>query len=274
MTTSHEQFIPVAALGDGFAPGAHVLDPSDGLRGATLTIEFGRETVELEIGDQRAGWTGAEAATDVPVRITSVRPGVYFVDRAITEDEGRVASLTFVVDVERGQATRVIGHLPTAAEAAESAYTRVRRGDEPTLVTARVDHGTVVAPAPSSPGQAHQPTDELVGLRNRYTYSPNEQYEHVYFTPTLYAWHCIKGVERDLADVDACRAYKIRGDLYLFPWREKIVPTLGLILIDLQQMRTDGKIYGFGGFDGATVANFPVGALAEILNRTEHETGE
>lgn len=272
MTT--EQFIPVAALGDGFAPGAHLLDPHDGLRDTVLTLRFGAEDVRLAVGDQHAGWSGPAAEDGVPVRITSIRPGVFLIDRAITVADGRVPSVTFVVDLETGRATRVIGALPTAAEAAESAYTRVQRGAEPTLVTARVDHGTVVDPAPSALGPEHAPTDELVGLRNRYTYSPNEQYEHVYFSPTLYAWHCIAGVERDLADVDASRAYRIRDGLYLFEWREKIVPTLGLILIDLEQLRTDGKICGFGEFDGASIANFPVGAFAEVLGRTEHPAAQ
>lgn len=265
-----QPFIPVAALGDGFAPGAHLLEPDDGLDGRTLTLRFGDETVILTVDGTRAGWTGTASETSVPVRITSIRPGVYFVDRGITPEDGRVPSVTFVIDLELGRATRVVGELPTAAQAAESAYTRVQRGDDPTLVTARVDHGTVVDPAAPAPGAEHGPTDELVGLRNRYTYSPQEQYEHVYFSPTLYAWHCVTGVERDLADVDLCRAYRIRQGLYLFEWREKIVPTLGLILIDLDGLRTDGKICGFGEFDGATLANFPVGAFAEILGRTEH----
>ncbi|SUB70463.1 Molybdenum cofactor biosynthesis protein F [Pluralibacter gergoviae] len=51
-------------------------------------------------------------------------------------------------------------------------------------------------------------------------------------------------------------------------WREKIVPTLGVILIDLQQMRTDGKIMGYQESDFSTLSNFPVGATAEIINVT------
>ena len=60
----------------------------------------------------------------------------------------------------------------------------------------------------------------------------------------------------------------VADDLYLFVWREKIVPTLGVILIDLQQMRTDGKIMGYQESDFSTLSNFPVGATAEIINVT------
>ena len=64
---------------------------------------------------------------------------------------------------------------------------------------------------------------------------------------------------------------QVAEDLYLFVWREKIIPTLGVILIDLQQMRTDGKIMGYQGSDFGALSNFPVGASAKILNVTRHQ---
>jgi hypothetical protein len=83
----------------------------------------------------------------------------------------------------------------------------------------------------------------------------------------FYAWHCIRGVEAGLADVDRCETYRIANGLYLFMWREKIIPTFGLVLIDFEQGRTDGKIMGHrdGGF--AEIANFPVGARIIPLTR-------
>lgn len=74
-----------------------------------------------------------------------------------------------------------------------------------------------------------------------------------------------------LADVDRCHYVQVAEDLYLFVWREKIIPTLGVILIDLQQMRTDGKIMGYQGSDFGALSNFPVGASAKILNVTRHQ---
>ena len=71
-------------------------------------------------------------------------------------------------------------------------------------------------------------------------------------------------------DVDRCHYVQVAEDLYLFVWREKIIPTLGVILIDLQQMRTDGKIMGYQAATGA-LSNFPVGASAKILNLTRHQ---
>ncbi len=76
---------------------------------------------------------------------------------------------------------------------------------------------------------------------------------------------------KGLADVDRCHYVQVAEDLYLFVWREKIIPTLGVILIDLQQMRTDGKIMGYQGSDFGALSNFPVGASAKILNVTRHQ---
>nr|WP_244960558.1 MoaF C-terminal domain-containing protein [Pseudoclavibacter chungangensis] len=84
-----------------------------------------------------------------------------------------------------------------------------------------------------------------------------------------YTWHCRAGVEHGLADTDACSSYRIREGLVLFVWREKIVPTLGLLLIDLEQLRTDGKILGQADLDLQGAVNFPVGSRFEILNVTE-----
>ncbi|GAA2171985.1 molybdenum cofactor biosynthesis F family protein [Agrococcus versicolor] len=250
-------FIPVGALGDGFAHASRSLDVVDHLEGRAFALDLdGADT--LSIGRGVASWGDA---VDVPVRVTSIRPGIFLV--------GGIAgsvSTAFVLDLDAGLVTLVEGTLPDEATRAESAFTRVQRGDEATGVAATLRHGRI----DGSVAEPHAATDDLVGLRNRYDYSTTEVYEHIYLTPTLYAWHCIEGVERGLADVDACHHVRIRDGLTLFVWREKIVPTLGLILIDLDAMRTDGSIFGNAGFDASTLVTFPVGATAEILTVTAH----
>ncbi len=249
------EFIPVGALGDGFAPGADLLEPTAELVGTSFALDLDGPDL-LRIGDGTASWGAHE---DVPVRVTSIRPGIHLVDGLAAE-----TSTTFVLDTEAGLVTIVEGRLPDERVRAESAHTRVRRGDEPTGVTARIAHGAL----DGSAAARHAPTDELVGLRNRYTYSPNEIYEHIYLNPQRFTWHCLRGVERGLADTDRCHHIAIRDGLVLFVWREKIVPTLGLLLIDLHAMRTDGKIFGNDGFGTSSVVNFPVGSRAEVLGRT------
>ncbi|GAA4929784.1 molybdenum cofactor biosynthesis F family protein [Streptomonospora halophila] len=250
-------FIPVGALGAEFSPEGDFLDATSDLDGQTFTLHFDAPTT-LRIAEGRAAWGGHGAAD---ARVTSIRSGVYLVDGVA----GGV-STSFVLDLDTGAATRVEGRLPDAEARRESAYTRIRRGAEPTGVTARIVHGGIGGPAAAP----HAPTAALVGLRNTYTYSPSEVYEHIYLTPELYTWHCLSGAEAGLADTDRCHHVALRDRLSLFVWREKVVPTLGLVLIDLGSMRTDGKIFGHAGFDSESLVNFPVGARAEILNATEH----
>ncbi|WP_311196791.1 MoaF C-terminal domain-containing protein, partial [Pseudomonas protegens] len=94
---------------------------------------------------------------------------------------------------------------------------------------------------------------------NRYIYSASEAYEHTYLNANFYSWQCLRGLEHGLADTDRCHYSKIAEQLYLFDWREKIVPTLGLVLIDLKSGRSDGKIFCYQGADFSSAANFPVG---------------
>lgn len=94
------------------------------------------------------------------------------------------------------------------------------------------------------------------GKRIEYTYSPTERYERIYLNEQLYTWHCLDGSEKGLADTDRCDYRKIAEDLYLFVWREKIVPTLGIVLLDLAQLKTTGQILGYQGFDFAAVTSF------------------
>ncbi len=48
--------------------------------------------------------------------------------------------------------------------------------------------------------------------------------------------------------------------MYLFLWREKIVPTLGVVVLDLNAMRTTGKIFGHEGNNFRKTVNFRIGA--------------
>jgi len=110
----------------------------------------------------------------------------------------------------------------------------------------------------------------LIGMRNLYIYSETERYEHIYLNEHFYAWQCLEGAEKGLADVDRCHCFRIDEQLYLFVWREKVIPTLGVVMIDLARMKTDGKIIGYQGDSFDAVSNFPVGAQATVLNITRY----
>ncbi|WP_321952067.1 MoaF C-terminal domain-containing protein [Paraburkholderia bannensis] len=283
--SSQPVFIQVGALAEGFAPDSHSLAPSGDLEGRRFSLEFedgsavslhfaGAQSVDVErdIG-------GKKHLARHECRVSSVRNGIYFVDyvgvdETRTDDQGKArnVSASYVLDVRRALCTAIVGALPSETETHIDAFTRVERGMELTGVQVQIQHGRIAAGEGVEPTQAalHAPTRELIGMRNLYTYSATERYEHVYLNENFYAWQCLSGVEAGLADVDRCHMIGIDEKLYLFVWREKIVPTLGVIMIDLDRMKTDGKIFGYQGSRFDALSNFPVGAHAQVLNVTRY----
>ena len=61
--------------------------------------------------------------------------------------------------------------------------------------------------------------------------------------------------------------------MYLFVWREKIVPTLGVVVLDLNAMRTTGKIFGYEGNNFRKTVHFRIGARARLENITQPQDG-
>ncbi|ROS02439.1 MoaF C-terminal domain-containing protein [Raoultella terrigena] len=260
--TAEAVFIQVGALADGFAPHGNLLADAALPAGKSLTFSLadGGEQ-QLVIEDARTlRWNGRPVAW----RATAIRPDILFIDFLNPDAEN--ASISAICNLSAGNATLVYGQLPTEPAARLDAFSRVEQGlpltaVEVTFHFARLDR---------RPGPLPAFSQALIGMRNQYVYSPTERYEHIYLNENLYAWQCLDGVEKGLADVDRCHYVAVADDLYLFVWREKIIPTLGVILIDLQQMRTDGKIMGYQGSDFSAISNFPVGASAQVLNVTTH----
>ena len=69
-----------------------------------------------------------------------------------------------------------------------------------------------------------------------------------------------------MGDVERCHYYVIDRDLYLFVWREKIIPTLGVVMLDLHALKTTGKIFGYKDNAMTAVSNFPIGAVTTIID--------
>jgi hypothetical protein len=285
--TSLPAFIQVGALADGFAPNSNTLAPVDDLAGRTFVLTFADESVDtLRFGTEQSVEVERIAVRSAQLtqplerhacRVTSLRAGIYFVDyigadEPLVDEDGkpRTSCTSYVLDLNKQLCTVVTGALPSEKETRLDAFTRVERGLELTGVQVRIRHGRIGGDAGGQGAGLHKPTNELVGLRNLYIYSATERYEHIYLNDNFYAWQCLSGVEAGLGDVDRCHTIGIDNALYLFVWREKIVPTLGVVMIDLERMKTDGKIFGYQGSRFDAVSNFPVGAHAHVLNVTQH----
>lgn len=270
MNTSSD-WITVGALADGFAPEAFILPNLADLDGKTFTLHFANGwQIEHRFEQDTVSWNAADGHSSgtATYRATSVRPGLYLVDFIKREGE-LTSSISLVLDTASASFTAVIGRMPSQQETGEGLYSRALTGKPLTSVQAQFLHGSL--DRPWQPGLCpHAPTTKLVGLRNLYRYSPSEVYEHIYLNDQFYSWQCLKGVEQGLCDTDRCDTYKIADQLYLFVWREKIIPTLGLVLIDLQQHRSDGKIFGYAGASFDEFSNFPVSSYCQVLNQTEY----
>ena len=214
---------------------------------------------EVEAGPA-AGATGRESYF-----ATSPREGLYLVDYVAATE--RATTVSHVLDLARGAATVVVGTLPAEADVQKSAFRLALEGSDLPAVGARFLRAAIDRPfAPDSHG--HAPTSELVGKRVRYVYGPTETYEHIYLNENLYTWQCLAGREKGLADTDRCHYWRIADQLYLFVWRERVVPTLGLVLVDWRTMRSSGKIFGYESSDFGTLSNTPVASAATLLNVT------
>jgi hypothetical protein len=275
MMTEPLRYIQVGELVKGISEGTL---PSDGrLTGRSLTLhdEAGSVRRLAFTAPDRLVWqvlegAGAGDQAEEAVVVTRPREDIAVVEYIATTQ--RATSVTTVLDLGRGAATTVTGTLPTADQAGRSAFALATGGEELTLVE------TSIAPAfidrPFVAGEhPHVPTDELVGKRVMYTYSQTEVYEHIYLTQNLYTWHCLRGSEQGLADTDRCHHRRLGGGLYLFIWREKVIPTLGVVIVDWRSMRSHGRLFGYEGSDFGALSTTRISSYATLLNVTEHAEG-
>jgi hypothetical protein len=271
MTAS--DWISVGALGAAFERESYSLPATNGLVGQRLQLHFENGwLVEYRfITGSRLERTVRDAHQEREVpdgdaasySATEIRPHFFFV--SLVEPQRRAGTSALLLDLASGVCTLVRGRLPTREQASQPFFQRIAEREELTAVDVELIAGAINAPFVATTAR-HDATTDLVGKRVEYTYSATERYEHIYLNEKLYTWHCLEGSERGLADTDRCHYLKLGPDLYLFVWREKIVPTLGIVIVDLRQMKTTGRIAGYEGFDFGAIASFPVGARVRLLN--------
>jgi len=189
------------------------------------------------------------------------RNGIYLVD--ITGDAFPRRSLTLVLDFGKDIFTSILCEIPLPSS--KTLLDRIRSGEELTDVKVAFRHGSIDRP-PSSETPRHEKTEELLGKRVEFQYGPKAVYEHIYFE-RLFTWHCLTGTEKGLADTDRADYFKLSDNLYLLVWREKIIPTMGVEIVDLSEMRAFGKLFGYASLDGASLGNVYVGARLRVVCR-------
>lgn len=277
---SDHQYAAFMQVGDFVANfGGNELEHCEDLAGKCFEVHFSDGRI-IRYGfqaDQKMTWqvirqTFSNLVASTPYaesyRASCLRDGFYLVD--LVEHRHPATTWSLIFDFHQNIVTVVLASMPSREETLKAMFQRVIDQEKLTPMRHEVFHGSIGQEF-AEHTRKHQPTNELLGKRVRYQYGPNDAYEHIYLNHQFYTWHCLQGPEVGLADTDFCRYYKLAEALYLFVWLEKIIPTVGVILIDFKRKKTTGKIFGYQGDDFGVTCNTPVGAYLTLLNETRYE---
>ncbi|KZE94864.1 hypothetical protein AVP42_00791 [Agromyces sp. NDB4Y10] len=262
-TPAEQDFVPtdewpdVTAMLEGF--GEPSIGATDALEGSTFDIRFDNGwTIAHRFEDGAVTWTiiegdGTGMTGSHPYRAVEARPGLYFID--FIKGEGAHASdVSIVLDRNDGRVT-----------VADSSF--VDRQGSVRMQTA-VLTGRVVGTGEIEPPRR---SSALVGKRIYYRYSPTEHYEHIYLNNGTFVWHCIRGAEQGLADVDAATVYQLGDGIVMLHWSESVMPVESFLVVDLVAERSIGRMFCW---DGPTLApvHLPFDSRFTVLNETAHPT--
>ncbi|SJM67265.1 MoaF protein precursor [Gulosibacter sp. 10] len=246
-----EEWPDVTAMLSGF--GEPSLAASSRLEGRALEIEYEGDVVcyAFGAGEVRREPASDDAAGAVPYRAVALRPGIFFVDFRVGEAV-RAVDFTLIVDFDGNRVFEA-----ESAFADRDGAVRMRTGAR---------SGRIAAAETAEPWER---TDELVGKRIYYRYSPTEHYEHIYLNRGTFVWHCIRGAEAGLADADPVRVWRIADDLVLLHWSETVMPVESIVAIDLAAGRSVGRMFCW---DGPTLdaVHIPFDSEFTILGDTRY----
>lgn len=219
---------------------------ADGDRG---TYRFDEQSVHwrrLSNGEETSGRDGVEVfRIDEDLYLAELHPGA-------TPDE----AVSLVLDLRSGHALLGLSLLGTA-------------GPGHTAVQQRFTPGEIIE-LPQR-GAAPVPTTALIGRRIEWVYSDQHAYEHIYLSSHWYTWQCLAGPERGLADTDEVSVWELRPGIYLFAWREKVVPCGSVTVADHRDpnaIRSVGVLFGRNS-DGSQ-GHFTFGATGRLISITHH----
>lgn len=178
-------------------------------------------------------------------RATSLRSGIYLIDYMFERK-----SFSIILDLHNQIFTKVTSLLPNH-------FNKNLIESAPPTIDFSITRGSLDKPYIQDQLLHHQ-TDELIGSSYIFRYGVDRVYEHTYIDKEHYTWHCLAGNDVGTIDTNSCRYYKIANQLYLLIWVDKTLPSLGLMLLDLEILRGDGKICGYLP-ELAGLTNLPIG---------------
>lgn len=245
---------------DGLAPGfdANKAPTTDALAGRTITVQGPDGAVEHVFDRDEVAWRhldGDTASGRDAYEAFEVDDGLLYVQMHLSSPPTRAISM--LLDLRAGRSLTVVADIAEP----ERGRTRVRQDFAP---------GTIDGVEPT--GTAPAPTTTLIGRRVVWDYSPEHAYEHVYLSPQWYSWQCLAGPERGLADTDENSVWQVRPGIYVFTWREKVIPCASVTVADhrdVNAIRSHGVLFGLDE-SGEVPTHFTFGAHGRLLSTTVH----
>jgi hypothetical protein len=216
--------------------------------GASLLMELGDDGVRWEAREPGGKVLTGNASWDA----VEMRPGIFFLDFAAMD--GRCA-FSNVIDFNAGRALTVWNEV-VGDGANTDLYEMLRPGR---IVGATGSYKPVAE------------TRELLGKRLFCEYSPEAALEHIYVNSKTIIWQWLLSPEflKYEVGIEAVTMWKIADQLYLISTRD--LPPMELtLLIDLDQMRNVGRLFGFGPFG---ILDRRVGAKVTFLGEFEYPSG-
>ncbi|GAA2463765.1 molybdenum cofactor biosynthesis F family protein [Agromyces soli] len=224
-------------------------------RGTRIVHRFNEHTVDWDYQPGAGDPTEAAAKTDA-YEAVKVDDELYYVQ--FHHEYLPNEAVTLVLDFRSGHALAVISLILPEAEAGK---TRVQQIFVPSQI-----EGIELT------GEAPAPTTTLIGRRVQWVYSPVHAYEHIYLSPQWYTWQCLAGPERGLADTDENSVWQIRPGIYVFAWREKVIPCASVTIADhrdARAIRSHGVLFGLDE-SGEVPTHFTFGAHGRLISVTVH----
>lgn len=215
--------------------------------GTALTLEF--------IAKHNAAWSDNGGQGRDWYEAVNVADNVFFIDTVYASRPRD--SRTLIVDTRTRRVLSILSHV------------RETKVEGEPLVTQKFETGVLGDPAVAPEGFEPAPTRDLIGLRTFNRYSPNHLYEHTYLSSQRYCWQNLVGEQRGHGDVDLATTYKFDDQLYLFTFREFIIPVASVFFYNFHTMRSTGKFLGLTA-DGR-VENNPAGAFIQKASMTFYD---